>query len=182
LRTARAGMTILLAEDEPINREIAKMMLEDAGFVVDLAEGGRESVGLAERNAYRLILMDIQMPRLDGVDATRRIRRLTGHAHTPIIAMTANAFKEDKERCLASGMSGFITKPVPPSGDLYDATGCAWRGQIAIPELPSSKFSGEILCSRVVVTGKHASSLMPGNFHQLVQLQLVSESGGGFMP
>ncbi|MFV5216007.1 ATP-binding protein [Azonexus caeni] len=114
LRSEYAGRRLLLAEDEPINREIAVFQLEDFGLVVDTAEDGEQAVAMAEAGSYDLILMDMQMPRLDGLQATQAIRRLPGHARTPIIAMTANAFAEDRVRCLAAGMDDFLAKPVVP--------------------------------------------------------------------
>ncbi len=112
---ALAGKRILLAEDEPINREITTELLAYVGLVVELAADGQQAVELAQRKPFDLILMDMQMPGLDGLQATEQIRRLPAGRHLPILAMTANAFAEDKARCLAAGMNDFISKPVSPS-------------------------------------------------------------------
>ncbi|MBK8324502.1 MAG: PAS domain S-box protein [Betaproteobacteria bacterium] len=109
-----AGQRVLLAEDEPINREIAQILLEDVGLRIDLAEDGREAVEKARSGNYAVILMDMQMPVLDGLDATRQIRQLPGHAATPILAMTANAFSENEDQCIDAGMDDFISKPFTP--------------------------------------------------------------------
>jgi CheY-like chemotaxis protein len=118
LKSLYAGTRVLVAEDEPVNREITTLLLEDIGFLSDLAEDGRAAVEMASRNDYDLILMDMQMPHMDGLEATRRIRRMDRCSQVPVIAMTANAFAEDRARCLEAGMNDFITKPVPPR-ELY---------------------------------------------------------------
>jgi PAS domain S-box-containing protein len=120
LRQGHAGKRILAVDDEPINREIARLYLEAAGLAVDTASDGAEAVESARRTAYAAILMDMQMPTMDGLDATRRIRQMVGREQVPIIAMTANAFSEDKARCFEAGMNDFLTKPFDP--DAFFAT------------------------------------------------------------
>ncbi len=114
IRRRYNGCRILVVDDEPVNREVAQIQLEAAGLVVDQAADGGEAVAMAQGTDYIAILMDMQMPVLDGLEATRRIRRNPDRLRTPIIAMTANAFAEDKARCLGVGMNDFLAKPFSP--------------------------------------------------------------------
>jgi PAS domain S-box-containing protein len=109
-----SGTRILLAEDEPITQEVSHGLLEEAGLAVDIAEDGQQALELARQNHYALIVMDMQMPILNGVDATRAIRADSLNRATPILAMTANAFEEDRQTCLEAGMNDHIAKPVDP--------------------------------------------------------------------
>jgi len=111
---ARAGVRVLVAEDNPVNRRIARAMLEKAGVTVELAENGAQAVQMHAEEPYHLILMDCNMPEMDGYEATQAIRNLPGPARNavPIIALPATAFPADRERCLLAGMSGHMAKPV----------------------------------------------------------------------
>ena len=111
---ALAGKEVLLVEDNELNMEIAQIVLAKAGIVVDTAENGKEAVAKASAKRYDVILMDIQMPVMNGYEATRAIRQLENKelAQVPIIAMTANAFQEDKEKALNEGMDGHVAKPL----------------------------------------------------------------------
>jgi len=117
LAAARArlkGVNILVAEDNPFNQQVAAELLEETGAKVALADNGREALVLLNQERFDIVLMDVQMPEMDGYEATRKIRENPRLAGQKVIAMTANAMAEDRERCLASGMDDFITKPIEP--------------------------------------------------------------------
>ncbi len=128
LRSRHAGQRVLLAEDNEVNQEVAVELLRAAGLVVETAADGPRAVEMALAGPYDLILMDVQMPGMDGLQATRTIRQRAGRG-TPIVAMTANAFAEDRAACLAAGMNDHVSKPVDPER-LY-ATLARW---LAVPQ------------------------------------------------
>ena len=109
---------ILVVEDDPINREVVLSLLESAGLIIDMAEHGAQAINRVETNDYDLVLMDVQMPVMDGISATKAIRALSDRSTLPILALTAGAFAEDRERCLAAGMNDYVCKPIEP-GPLF---------------------------------------------------------------
>jgi len=113
LPKAASPLRILLVEDNQANQKLASFVLQERGHSVDIAADGREGLRQAEQNRYDVILMDVQMPGMDGLEATQAIRaRERGGSRVPIIAMTAHAVKGDRERCLAAGMDGYLSKPI----------------------------------------------------------------------
>ena len=117
------GARILLAEDNDLNQQVACELLGDAGLTVEIAENGAIAVDMVQAAQYDLVLMDMQMPVMDGIAATREIRRL-GFTGLPIVAMTANAMQADRERCLDAGMNDYLAKPIDP--DALWATLLVW--------------------------------------------------------
>ena len=105
-------LRIVLAEDNAVNQKLALRILEQMGYRADVASNGIEAVESIQRQTYDVILMDVQMPDMDGLDATREIRKLTDVTQPHIIAMTANALEGDREMCLAAGMDDYISKPI----------------------------------------------------------------------
>ena len=108
-------LTILLAEDNPVNQRVATLILQRMGYRIDVAANGREAVEAVDAREYDLVLMDLQMPEMDGLEATRRILARAGRTMPRIVAMTANVSTDDREKCLAAGMADFLAKPVRPA-------------------------------------------------------------------
>ena len=121
------GTRVLLVEDNEINQEVAIGLLEDAAIQVDLAENGEIAVRMAQKNDYDAVLMDMQMPVMDGIEATRAIRSDPRFQDLPIIAMTANAMAADREKCLNAGMNDHIGKPIDPD-ELFSVL-LRWAGR-----------------------------------------------------
>jgi len=135
LRRRHAGARILLAEDNPVNQEVALALLHAVGLHVDVVGTGEEAVAAVAAHAYDLVLMDVQMPVMDGLQASRTLRARPELAGLPILAMTANAFGEDRAACLAAGMNAHVAKPVDPQA-LYDNL-LRW-----LPAVPASSSTG----------------------------------------
>ena len=136
------GARILIVEDNLVNQRILVKSLERAGYGVEVAPTGLAAVEAASRSQYDAILMDCQMPEMDGFEATRRVRLEEGSGrHTPIIAITASAMRSDRDRCLAAGMDDFIPKPVNP-GDLLVTLG-RWVGPARPPAMTAPRGAGE---------------------------------------
>jgi PAS domain S-box-containing protein len=111
-KTRLKGCRVLVVEDNPTNQQVAQAVLEGAGILVDIAANGEEALAALQGASYDAVLMDIQMPQMDGYEATRRIRREARFSSLPVIAMTAHAMKGDDEKCLAAGMDDYIAKPI----------------------------------------------------------------------
>lgn len=126
LQSHYAGSKVLLAEDDLFNQEVALSLLQNIGFSVDVANDGLEALALAQTHPYHLILMDMQMPNMNGIEATQAIRTQSLNLKTPILALTANAFDEDRQLCLDAGMNDHLPKPTP-AHVLY-ATLLKWLG------------------------------------------------------
>ncbi len=159
-RQRLVGAHVLLAEDNLVNQEIACELLRLGGLVVDVAGDGAQAVALAQQHPYDLILMDMQMPVMDGLTATRALRRLPLHARTPVLAMTANAFGDDREACLDAGMDDHLAKPVEP--ELLFALLARWLPDRAPVGLPSHEAAAlTVALSAESARARSAAALAP---------------------
>ena len=131
-----AGARILLAEDHPVNQKVAMSLLLGMGHEVHIAQNGREALNMVRKDTYDLVLMDIHMPEMDGLEAMRRIRNLPGPvARTPIVALTANAMKGDRDHYINAGMDDYVPKPIDP--DQLARVVAEKTGVIAVPKDPA---------------------------------------------
>jgi two-component system sensor histidine kinase/response regulator len=132
------NLSVLLAEDNLVNQHLVKRLLEKRGHRVTIAASGREALEHVDRESFDIILMDVQMPDMDGLEATARIREIEKRrsAYTPIIALTAHTMKGDRERCLAAGMDQFINKPIDAERfvEVVEAAAVAERPKARDPE------------------------------------------------
>ncbi|GAB6140717.1 hypothetical protein JCM14076_14460 [Methylosoma difficile] len=154
LATKYVNARLLLAEDNSINREVVVDLLHSLGLTIDIAENGRIAVEKARSLHYDLILMDVQMPELDGLSATKALRAQFNHNELPIIAMTANVFEDNRETCFLAGMNDFISKPVNPEA-LY-ATLLHWLSKKAFkkqdyyPAMPKQEQRDQVLLGKTI--------------------------------
>ena len=165
LRTRYGSARILLVEDNLLNRELAQTLLNTVGLVIDTAEDGLEAVAKVRANNYDLILMDVQMPRMDGLEATSVIRSMTDKADLPILALTANIYDEDRLACLEAGMNELIAKPFKP--DHLFSTIVKWLGTREQPDSRGAKrqtptIQGDMACEE----GVEASPVCPDIKHR----------------
>jgi PAS domain S-box-containing protein len=159
LRRDYAGARLLLVEDNPINREVALELLHGVGLAVDTAENGRIALEKIGKNTYDLVLMDVQMPEMDGLEATRAIRAQPSFTRLPILAMTAAAFEEDRHVSLAAGMNDFVAKPVIPE-DLYAALLRWLSPRSGTRPVSSDKAETACISPKSVVTGDTVPSAL----------------------
>jgi len=154
------GARVLLVEDNALNRELAQEILQPTGVMLDMAENGPDAIAAVRQSAYNAVLMDVQMPGMDGLEATRRIRTLPGTATLPIIALTANAMERDRQDCLAAGMNDFLTKPV--DADQLLVTLSHWVGGAVAPLAGTARRAGDTGSLPAATTLATLPALLPG--------------------
>jgi two-component system sensor histidine kinase/response regulator len=169
---ARRGARILLVEDNDINQQVAAGLLTEAGFVVEIAGNGQVALDMIGQAPWDLVLMDMQMPVMDGVTATQAIRRMPAYASLPIVAMTANAMGPDRTRCLDAGMNDFVVKPVNPD-DLWAAL-IRWipAGHRAAPPQASAIRATEVVASSPA--GAASPGLAAASFAGIAELDAAA--------
>ncbi len=179
-----AGARLLLCEDNPINQEVALELLREVGLVAELAENGLQGLEMVRQaladHPYDLILMDMQMPVMDGLEATRAIRALPGQKQVPILAMTANAFSEDRQRCLEAGMNDHVAKPVDPEA-LYTALAKWLPTRPRAPQVISAATGAELGFAAIagldVKAGLRMTRGSPEKFAALLRLFVEHHEG-----
>jgi len=140
------GARVLLVEDNDINQIVASEILTDAGLIVDIAADGQIALDMVQARPYDIVLMDMQMPVMDGVQATIEIRKLGRFEALPIVAMTANAMEQDRQRCLSAGMNDFISKPIDPE-ELWRVL-LRWTLRLAVPPpAPASRGTATLIAT-----------------------------------
>ncbi len=167
-RSALNGAHILLVEDNPLNQQVITELLEDMGVSVCIANHGQEALDLLHRERFDCVLMDVQMPVMDGLEATRQIRADPALAGVRVIAMTANASIEDRTRCLACGMDDFMTKPILPE-HLY--------AELAkyLPQRPAQASEIATDCTASLVGASAASVIRPASDSNIIDLRVLAK-------
>jgi len=148
-KAAKAPLRVLVVEDNPVNQRLATILLEGQGHTVVLAENGREALARFAPDRFDVVLMDVQMPEMDGFEATAAIRQLesTAGRHVPIVGVTAHAMKGDRERCLAAGMDGYLSKPIRPE-TLFEAMDAVVKGRPQAEPPPDPDSGTKVLHDR----------------------------------
>ncbi|MBI4826170.1 MAG: response regulator [Nitrospirae bacterium] len=161
--TKYQSVNILLAEDNPVNQKVAQKILTKAGYQVDIVDNGRLALEALDKKKYDIVLMDIQMPEMDGIKATNEIRLREKHGmHTTIIAMTAHALKGDFERCIEAGMDDYLSKPIEPQ-EMLDKISKWVKSKIISPKPIITKMAGEMTKPEAGEKASSEAGIEPGS-------------------